>query len=278
MKKFINHLTSIIILTGIFIVSYPAISQIYYNYINQQTISDFDSGKKNLTSAEIQERMTLAEAYNQSLQNVEINDPYTQEQLDAGRTEYARMLTVHEKIGTISIPSIDVDLPIYAGSSEEVLQKGVGHLEGTSLPIGGTSTHSVLTAHTGLPNARLFTDLDKVEKGDKFYITNIKEIIAYEVDSISVVEPSDFDSLMVVPDEDYVTLLTCTPYMINSHRLLVRGHRIPYDPQEKEKTPSRVSHFNIPPLYLAILVIILIIILLLIWTKCQARKRGQSNG
>lgn len=222
--------------------------------------------------------MTLAEAYNQSLQNVEINDPYTQEQLDAGRTEYARMLTVHEKIGTISIPSIDVDLPIYAGSSEEVLQKGVGHLEGTSLPIGGTSTHSVLTAHTGLPNARLFTDLDKVEKGDKFYITNIKETIAYEVDSISVVEPSDFDSLMVVPDEDYVTLLTCTPYMINSHRLLVRGHRIPYDPQEKEKTPSRVSHFNIPPLYLAILVIILIIILLLIWTKWQARKRGQSNG
>lgn len=278
MKKFINHLTSIIILTGIFIVSYPAISQIYYNYINQQTISDFDSGKKNLTSAEIQERMTLAEAYNQSLQNVEISDPYTQEQLDAGRTEYARMLTVHEKIGTISIPSIDVDLPIYAGSSEEVLQKGVGHLEGTSLPIGGTSTHSVLTAHTGLPNARLFTDLDKVEKGDKFYITNIKETIAYEVDSISVVEPSDFDSLMVVPDEDYVTLLTCTPYMINSHRLLVRGHRIPYDPQEKEKTLSRVSHFNIPPLYLAILVIILIIILLLIWTKWQARKRGQSNG
>ncbi len=278
MKKFINHLTSIIILTGIFIVSYPAISQIYYNYINQQTISDFDSGKKNLTSAEIQERMTLAEAYNQSLQNVEISDPYTQEQLDAGRTEYARMLTVHEKIGTISIPSIDVDLPIYAGSSEEVLQKGVGHLEGTSLPIGGTSTHSVLTAHTGLPNARLFTDLDKVEKGDKFYITNIKETIAYEVDSISVVEPSDFDSLMVVPDEDYVTLLTCTPYMINSHRLLVRGHRIPYNPQEKEKTPSRVSHFNIPPLYLAILVIILIIILLLIWTKWQARKRGQSNG
>lgn len=278
MKKFINHLTSIIILTGIFIVSYPAISQIYYNYINQQTISDFDSGKKNLTSAEIQERMTLAEAYNHSLQNVEISDPYTQEQLDAGRTEYARMLTVHEKIGTISIPSIDVDLPIYAGSSEEVLQKGVGHLEGTSLPIGGTSTHSVLTAHTGLPNARLFTDLDKVEKGDKFYITNIKETIAYEVDSISVVEPSDFDSLMVVPDEDYVTLLTCTPYMINSHRLLVRGHRIPYDPQEKEKTPSRVSHFNIPPLYLAILVIILIIILLLIWTKWQARKRGQSNG
>ena len=272
MKKFINHLTSIIILTGIFIVSYPAISQIYYNYINQQTISDFDSGKKNLTSAEIQERMTLAEAYNHSLQNVEISDPYTQEQLDAGRTEYARMLTVHEKIGTISIPSIDVDLPIYAGSSEEVLQKGVGHLEGTSLPVGGESTHTVITAHRGLPSARLFTDLDKVKVGDIFYITNIKETLAYKVDQILTVEPDNFDPVLVSQGHDYATLLTCTPYMINSHRLLVRGERIAL-PEKEEKKAKKINRYKKYYWFIISAGLVLLILLCYLTYRFIKRKR-----
>ncbi|HEL2204260.1 TPA: class C sortase [Streptococcus suis] len=277
MKKFFNHLTTIIILAGIIIVSYPVISQVYYNYMNQQAVSDFDTGVKSLTSEDIQKRMELAKAYNGSLHNIDITDPYTEAELEKGRAEYARMLTVHEKIGSVSVPAINAELPIFAGSSEEVLQKGVGHLEGTSLPIGGNSTHSVLTAHTGLPNARLFTDLDKVKKGDKFFVTNIQETLAYEVDSITVIEPTDFSSLSIVPNEDYVTLLTCTPYMINSHRLLVRGHRIPYNPKEKEATSRKANPINIPPLYLIVFGIISVILLMLFWSNRQSKRRARTN-
>lgn len=277
MKKIINHLTTIIILAGIFVISYPVISQVYYNYQTKQDVNDFGKAAKQLTSEEVKNRFNLAKAYNDSLKNISISDPYTEEELKKGRDEYARMLTVHEKIGTVSIPKIDVNLPIYAGSNEEVLQKGVGHLEGTSLPIGGQSTHAVLTAHTGLPNARLFTDLTKVKMGDKFFIQNIKETIAYKVDSITVIEPTNFDSLTIVPGKDYVTLLTCTPYMINSHRLLVRGHRIPYKAKEAQASNS-ITHISVPPLYLAVFAIILIIVLISIWNRWKKRKAEKGEA
>ena len=271
MKKFFNLLTNLTIIAGILIISYPVISQIYYNYQTKQEVKDFDSSAQKLTSEDVAERIKLATAYNRSLQNLAITDPYTKEENAKGQAEYARMLTVHEKIGRISIPKIDVDLPIYAGSSEEVLQKGVGHLEGTSLPIGGQNTHTVLTVHTGLPNNRLFTDLDKMKVGDKFFIQNIAETLAYEVDSITVIEPTQFDSLNIVPDKDYVTLLTCTPYMINSHRLLVRGHRIPYKPSE-EKVKNPISHISIPPLYLVVFAILFLIFIILAWNKWKSKK------
>lgn len=277
MKKIINHLTTLIILAGIIVISYPVISQVYYNYQTKQDVNDFGKAAKQLTSEEVKNRFNLAKDYNDSLKNISISDPYTEEKLEKGRAEYARMLTVHEKIGTISIPKIDVNLPIYAGSSEEVLQKGVGHLEGTSLPIGGKSTHAVLTAHTGLPSARLFTDLTKVKMGDKFFIQNIKETIAYKVDSITVIEPTDFDSLTIVPEKDYVTLLTCTPYMINSHRLLVRGHRIPYKAKDAQVNNS-ITHISVPPLYLAVFAIILIIVLISIWNRWKNRKAKKEQA
>lgn len=273
MKKIINHLTTFIILAGIIIVSYPAISQMYYNYVNQQTINDFDSGRKQLTSEEIDKRIQLAQAYNASLQNFAITDPYTEEQLEQGRTEYARMLTVREKIASIHIPDIEINLPIYAGSGEDVLQKGVGHLEGTSLPIGGINSHAVLTAHTGLPNSRLFTDLDKLKVGDKFYITNIKETLAYQIDSITIIEPTDFSSLVIFPDQDYVTLLTCTPYMINSHRLLVRGQRIPYTPEDSELIKTQSTNYQIPVLYLVVASLVVIIVLLAFFIKRQSKSK-----
>lgn len=273
MKKLINHLTTFIILAGIIIVSYPAISQIYYNYVNQQTINDFDSGRKQLTSEEIDKRIQLAQAYNASLQNFAITDPYTEEQLEQGRTEYARMLTVREKIASIHIPDIEINLPIYAGSGEDVLQKGVGHLEGTSLPIGGVNSHAVLTAHTGLPNSRLFTDLDKLKVGDKFYITNIKETLAYQIDSITIIEPTDFSSLVIFPDQDYVTLLTCTPYMINSHRLLVRGQRIPYTPEDSELIKTQSTNYQIPVLYLVVASLVVIIVVLAFFIKRQSKSK-----
>ncbi|HFU4084154.1 TPA: class C sortase [Streptococcus suis] len=273
MKRLINHLTTFIILAGIFIVSYPVVSQMYYNYVNQQTLNDFDSGRKQLTSEEVDKRIQLAQAYNASLQNFTITDPYTEKQLEQGRTEYARMLTVREKIASVHIPDIDINLPIYAGSGEDVLQKGVGHLEGTSLPIGGPNSHTVLTAHTGLPNSRLFTDLDKLKIGDKFYITNIKETLAYQIDSITVIEPTDFSSLVISPDQDYVTLLTCTPYMINSHRLLVRGQRIPYTPEDNELIQSHSTNFQIPVLYLVVGCLVLVIVFLAFFIKRQSKSK-----
>lgn len=198
-------------------------------------------------------------------------DPYTDME-KAGRAEYARMLEVEEMVGHIRIPKIKVDIPIRAGSSEDVLQQGAGHLEGTSLPIGGDSTHTVITAHRGLPNAKLFRNLDQLAYGDIFYITNIKETIAYKVDKIQVVEPSDFEPVLVVERKDYATLLTCTPYMINSHRLLVRGVRIPYQEAIDDgvaNTPrARFDFFRM------VLVLIPIIIILLL--TLLGKRRGPT--
>ncbi|WP_138159989.1 class C sortase [Peptoniphilus catoniae] len=218
----------IIFVLGFLILIYPQVSRIYYRVESTQEVSTFDTAKEKLTDEEVKERMELAKDFNDSLVNKVTEDPYAKNRHDKGRAEYARMLELHEKIGHIQIPSIDVDIPIRAGTSEEVLQTSAGHLEGTSLPIGGNSTHTVITAHSGLPTAKLFSDLKKVKLGDRFYIHNLSETIAYEVDQILTVVPEDFSNLLIVPGHDYATLLTCTPIMVNSHRLLVRGHRVPY--------------------------------------------------
>ena len=220
---------------GFFIMMYPLVSQYYYKIEAGNEVMEFQDKTKELDKNEILRRMNLAEGYNSSLDPSKLADPYTEKE-KAGRAEYARMIEVAEKIGFVEIPKIDEVLPIYAGTGENVLQKGVGHLEGTSLPIGGLSSHTVLTAHRGLPTAKLFRDLDKLKLNDVFYIHNIETVLAYEVDQILTVEPSDFERVLVVEGQDYATLLTCTPYMINSHRLLVRGHRIDYVPPVKEES------------------------------------------
>ncbi|WP_050272462.1 PI-1 pilus system sortase SrtC-1, partial [Streptococcus pneumoniae] len=221
-----NLLLGVVFFIGMAVMAYPLVSRLYYRVESNQQIADFDKEKATLDEADIDERMKLAQAFNDSLNNVVSGDPWSEEMKKKGRAEYARMLEIHERMGHVEIPAIDVDLPVYAGTAEEVLQQGAGHLEGTSLPIGGNSTHAVITAHTGLPTAKMFTDLTKLKVGDKFYVHNIKEVMAYQVDQVKVIEPTNFDDLLIVPGHDYVTLLTCTPYMINTHRLLVRGHRI----------------------------------------------------
>lgn len=163
-------------------MAYPLVSRLYYRVESNQQIADFDKEKATLDEADIDERMKLAQAFNDSLNNVVSGDPWSEEMKKKGRAEYARMLEIHERMGHVEIPAIDVDLPVYAGTAEEVLQQGAGHLEGTSLPIGGNSTHAVITAHTGLPTAKMFTDLTKLKVGDKFYVHNIKEVMAYQVD------------------------------------------------------------------------------------------------
>lgn len=230
----------VLFIAGFVIMMYPIISNYYYRIEANNQIMEFAENAKKLDNNEILRRIELAEAYNSVLDPSRLADPYTDKEKE-GIAEYARMLEVKEKIGFVEIPKIDTNLPIYAGTSNEVLNKGVGHLEGTSLPIGGKSTHTVLTAHRGLPSARLFRDLDKLEKGDIFYVHNIQTVLAYEVDQILTVDPSNFDPVLVVDGEDYATLLTCTPYMINSHRLLVRGHRVPYVAPVKEDSRALIS-------------------------------------
>lgn len=258
-------------------MAYPLVSRLYYRVESNQQIADFDKEKATLDEADIDERMKLAQAFNDSLNNVVSGDPWSEEMKKKGRAEYARMLEIHERMGHVEIPAIDVDLPVYAGTAEEVLQQGAGHLEGTSLPIGGNSTHAVITAHTGLPTAKMFTDLTKLKVGDKFYVHNIKEVMAYQVDQVKVIEPTNFDDLLIVPGHDYVTLLICTPYMINTHRLLVRGHRIPYVAEVEEEfiAANKLSHLY---RYLFYVAVGLIVILLWIIRRLRKKKRQSERA
>ncbi|MGJ3509917.1 class C sortase [Enemella sp. A6] len=217
----------LIFIVGLAILAYPLLTRIFYDTGAAQSTQEFEDARAALSPEEVERRLALARGYNEALETGNLSDPYTEEQKE-GVAEYARMLELHERLGHVSVPKLALDLPMYAGTSESVLQKGVGHLEGTSLPVGGNSTHTVLTAHRGLPSARLFSELDRLDIGDKFYIHNVGGVMAYQIDQIKVVEPENFNDLLVEPGHDYATLLTCTPYMINSHRLLVRGHRVEY--------------------------------------------------
>lgn len=272
-KKTKNKLVFMaIFILGLLIFSYPLISQKFYEIKAEDEVVTFVKAAKELPPQDLDKRMALAEAYNRTLDPSRLADPYTDME-KAGRAEYARMLEVEEMVGHIQIPKIGIDIPIRAGSSEDVLQQGAGHLEGTSLPIGGKSTHTVITAHRGLPNAKLFRNLDQLAYGDVFYISNIKETIAYKVDKIQVVEPSDFEPVLVVENKDYATLLTCTPYMINSHRLLVRGERIPYqeaiDDGVANMPRARIDFFRM------VLVLIPVIIILTL-TLFREKKRTDN--
>lgn len=269
-----NRLKETLILVGIFLlgaalVSYPIISNFYYEVQQADIISNFNSKKRNIDTKEVNDRINLARAYNQTLDPDRINDPYTDEEKE-GVAEYARMLEINEQIGYVEIPSIDVKISIYAGTSDDVLQKGAGHLEGTSLPVGGQGSHSVITAHTGLPNAKLFSDLNKLKEGDVFYIHNIKETLAYKVDQINVVDPHDFSKVMVEDGEDLTTLLTCTPYGINSHRLLVRGYRIPYEPTEDEVVAQATNYCLY--IVLGLLGLLVIGLFIFIYRRRKAKK------
>lgn len=262
----------IIFLIGLGFIFYPLISQLYYDNEFQSEVEDYRETLINLDPPELKDKnLRLAEAYNEALEpNLKWVDPYSDEDKEAGVRNYANMLKLKEKIGVINISKINISLPIYAGTSESILQKGAGHLEGTSLPVGGSSTLSVITAHRGLPEARLFTDLDKLEVGDIFSIESMAGELYYEVDKIETVKPSETDKVKIVEGRDYVILLTCTPYMINSHRLLVRGHRIEA-PKEEIVKENEVSfdrgisyYLSIYWTYLLIIFIALVLFFIII--------------
>lgn len=254
---------------GLLIFSYPMISQKFYEIKAEDEIIEFVKQSKEINEEEINKRMELARAYNETLDPSRLSDPYSKKEEEA-RAYYAHMLEVNEMIGHVEIPKINQDLPVYAGTSETVLQKGCGHLEGTSLPVGGKSTHTVITAHRGLPEAVLFRYLDQLVEGDIFYFHNIQGTLAYRVDQIMVVEPTNFEPVLVQEGKDYATLLTCTPYMINSHRLLVRGYRIPYQ-EAIDDGIANTPRFK-PDFFQLLLILMPILVFLIIVSTREKRK------
>lgn len=226
-------------MAGILLMLYPFVSNYLYERQQEDVIYGYGNTVDEMDEDEISEAVEEALQYNEELRDsrVVITDPFDP---DAIRTEsglnYTELLNISGDglMGYIEIPVISVFLPIYHGTSEQVLKNGVGHLENTSLPVGGDGSHAVLSAHSGLSDKKLFTDLELLEKGDMFYIRVLDETLAYKIDKIEVVKPDNTESLHVIPGEDHITLVTCTPYGINSHRLLVRGTRTSYIPEEKE--------------------------------------------
>ena len=263
----------LIFMLGLMIAIYPIISNYYYTVENNNQVKEFNEAVAEMPDKEVLERIELAKAYNDTLDPSRLADPYTERE-KKGVENYARMLEVREKIGYIDVPKINQQIPVYAGTSEDVLQHACGHLEGTSLPIGGKDTHAVITAHRGLPQVKLFRDLDKMEVGDLFFFTNVKETLAYKVDQILVVEPWNFEPVLVVEGKDLMTLLTCTPYMINSHRLLVRGHRVPYVPEVKEEIER--AKFNYKSLIVPGIVLALVMLIIFLYIRHRRRRRYEG--
>ena len=267
-KKQLKMFLFAVALIGVVCIAYPIISRMYYTIDSKIQIEDFDKTQKELREKDIKKRIREAQEYNSALTPANIYDVFTEKEKNNGLKAYARMIELKEKIGHIEIPSINIDLPIYAGTAPQTLQMGIGHMEGTSLPIGGKNTNAVLTGHRGLPKAKLFTDLNLMKIGDEFYIHNIEGILAYKVDKIRVVKPTNLNSVRIVPGRDQVTLLTCTPYMVNTDRLLVIGKRVPYNPKmlENEKRKGLINRI------LSIAIKILIVIILVIITKKLTNK------
>ena len=210
-------------LVGICILLYPAFSDFWNSKAQSRAITDYESVLDNLDENEYSAIFERAHAYNKAL--YETNYPLMDYKNVPGYYDTLR-ITDNAMIGYLKIDRIGVELPIYHGTSDDVLNRGVGHLEGSSLPIGGENTHSIMSAHRGLPSSKLFTDLDRMEIGDNFQIIILDQVLTYQVDFIKVIEPTDVSDLQIIEGGDYCTLFTCTPYGINTHRLLVRGVRI----------------------------------------------------
>lgn len=250
-----------ILLAGVSLLLYPSASNYWNSWHQTKAITTYAEEVAKLDKKTYKELWDAATAYNASLLGKKYTYPLTEEQED----EYEQLLNVSGLgiMGYIEIPSIDCSLPIYHGTEESVLQVAVGHLEWTSLPVGGESTHCVLSGHRGLPSAKLFTDLDKLVEGDIFMLRVLDEVLTYEVDQILIVEPQETGALQIEEGKDYCTLVTCTPYGINSHRLLVRGHRID-NLSEAKNVQVTAEAVPIEPLLVALFVAAPILLLLLL--------------
>lgn len=240
-RRFSGILFAFMFLLGFGILIYPTISNQWNTYRQSQLITEYERVVEEMESEDFSEEWEMARNFNNSfVENDIYGDVFGSANIDVESTEYWDVLNIAGDgvMGYVSVPKINIKLAIYHGTEEDVLQTGVGHLNGTKLPIGGEATHTVLSAHRGLPSARLFTDVDQLKKGDMIYIHVLDEVLAYQVDQISdMVDKDDKDALEVLlqveEEKDQVTLFTCTPYGVNSHRLLVRGTRVPYNGEEE---------------------------------------------
>ncbi|MDY5563716.1 MAG: class C sortase [Candidatus Limivicinus sp.] len=279
MKKKGNHLITILLvlifLLGLSLLLYPAVSDYWNSQHQTRAIAVYSEEVSGLDEDQYQALWEAASAYNASL--LERDNAYllTEEQ----KAAYEQLLNVSGLgiMGYIEIPSIDCSLPIYHGTEESVLQIAIGHLEWTSLPVGGESTHCVLSGHRGLPSAKLFTNLDKLQEGDVFLLRVLDEVLTYEVDQILIVEPQETGALRIVEGEDYCTLVTCTPYGINTHRLLVRGHRIENAP-EARLVRVTADAVQIEPLLVAPIVALPMLLMLLILLLLPKRPKNDNGG
>ena len=285
----------LIFVAGIGVMSYPLVSSVINNIDSRNHVEEYTKTTKQMSSEETLEMFKRAEEYNHSLtNNVIITDPFDEKAYKKIGANYEKALNVDGNglIGYIDIPKINVYLPIYHGTTDKILAKGAGHLQNTSLPVGGESTHSVISAHTAYPGETFFDYLTDMQEGDKFYVHVLDRVLKYEVDSIKVVLPEKTDDLRVIRGEDHVTLLTCTPYSINTHRLLVRGKRVAYDDSKYITTGASAASFGgdgifflgykIPYWASALIVVVFValvaIIVIISLRRSKKKKRYTDNN
>lgn len=284
--KLRGFIRGLVILAGLAILIYPSLSEYLAERNSSRATVSYDDSVIRMEQERLETLREQAQEYNRRLAAENGQDaPQTDENGEpVSLVDYWELLDPggNGMMGYITIPRINVTIPIYHGTSEEILQVAVGHLQNTSLPVGGESTHAALSGHRGLPSRSLFTDLDQLEIGDVFYLKILNQTMCYTVDQIKTVLPNETQDLAITEGEDYVTLVTCTPYGVNSHRLLVRGTRTPYTPEEGEVTPEVVETslwMRLPIQYrhlligLAVLVAILILRTLVGWVVKSVSKR-----
>lgn len=285
-KKLSGILFGLMFLVGFGILVYPTVADQWNTYRQSRLISSYEKNIEEMEPEDFTAQWEKAQALNGTLtKNSIYGDVFGQDEEEMQNSEYWQVLNVGGDgvMGYLSIPKINLKVSIYHGTGDEVLQTGVGHLNGTGLPIGGESTHSVLAAHRGLPSARLFTDIDQMKKGDKFYLHILDETLAYQVDQIlDMVDKDDMETLenalQIEEGKDYVTLFTCTPYGVNSHRLLVRGTRVPYTGEEDiEETPVDTMLRAVQDYYMLYLVLGLSVTLLVILFMKILIKPGKKK-
>lgn len=277
MKKHISTIFIILIfLAGLGFISYPTVSNLWNQAHQSRAIATYSEQVEKLDDSENKAMLKAARKYNKSL--LKKSDHWKLSKKD--KKKYESLLDVSGTgiMGYIEIPKIDCSLPVYHGTDEGALQIAIGHLEGSSLPVGGKSTHSVLSGHRGLPSARLFTDLDQMEEGDIFILNVLGRKLAYEVDQIKVVLPEEMSDLEVIEGQDLCTLVTCTPYGINTHRLLVRGHRTKYVEEKVEEQKVQTKKVDIRLVAAgAADALVLIIIIIVVVVKRRRRRRDQQR-
>lgn len=274
MKK--NGLILLFLLVGFSIFSYPIIANYVSTTGHVKEIEGYEEKMAQLSSETKKKAEKKAKEHNDKIKKEEQTfvDPFSNGTDKAGTKSYYDALNIGKAMGVLDIPKLDMMLPIYHGSNEKVLSRGVGHLENSALPIGEKGTHSVLTAHRGLPSAKLFRHLDDLELGDIFYVSVLNEKHAYEVFDTKVVLPDETDWLIQDDTKEIVTLLTCDPYMLNTHRLLVFGKRIPYvEAQKNTKHHTSKLSWKLVTIGIGSLLIVLILIFLWYWTKRQSKRR-----